>query len=66
MGIINGILKFVSTPLNWLGSAFSRGNVNNNTTNSVKVEVSNNSSQGIDPSQLAVDIGMQVQNALTR
>ena len=66
MDIINGILKFVTTPLNWLGNMFGSGNTNNTTTNTVTTNTTVNTSGGVNAEQLAVDIGLQVQNAMTR
>jgi hypothetical protein len=67
IGIINGILKFVTAPFNFFGKLFSGGSdTTNNTSNTVNVNTTVNSSGGVDTEQLALDIGMQVQNALTR
>ena len=66
MDIIDGILKFVTTPINWLGSLFGGGNTTNTTTNQVTTNTTINTSGGVNAEQLAVDIGLQVQNAMTR
>jgi len=64
MGIINGILKFVTTPLNWLGSLFNGGG-SNTTNNTANVNTTVNTTGGIDSEQLAIDIGLSVKNAMT-
>lgn len=66
-GIINGILEFVTTPLNWIGSLF--GESSNNTTNNNSTTNNNNinvtTSGGISSNQLALDIALQLQNVTT-
>lgn len=63
MGLIDGILKFATAPLNWLGSMFGGGG---STTNNKSVTVNNNisSSRELNSEQLAVDIGLSVRNAM--
>jgi hypothetical protein len=63
MGAINGILKFVTTPLNWLGNMFG-GSSSTTTNKTATVNTTINSYGGTSPEQLAIDIGMQVQGAL--
>lgn len=59
-GIINGILKLVTAPLNLLGQMFAGGSTTNNTTNN-NVNIS---AVGGDSRELAIDIGLQLQNVL--
>lgn len=64
-GIIEGILKFATAPIKLFGglaNAKERGN----TTNTVNISTNVNNNNKIDTEKLAVDIGLQVQNALTR
>lgn len=63
MGIIDGILKFVTAPLNWLGGGSSSSVTNNNRSVTVNNNIS--STGGINSEQLAVDIGLSVRNAMS-
>jgi hypothetical protein len=63
MGIISGLLKFATTPLNWLGNLMGGSSVTNS-TKTANVSTTINSYGGTSPEQLAIDIGMQVQGAL--
>jgi hypothetical protein len=65
IGLLNGILEFVTMPLEGLGKLFGAGkSEGGNTTNNITVN--NSSYGGISDSDIAYDIGLQVQNALTR
>ena len=69
LGIINGILEFVSVPLNFIGWLFGGGgddsssSTTNNTTNNNNITVNN--ANGVSGQQLALDLSMQLQNATT-
>ena len=70
IGIIEGILQFATMPLNFLSSVFGGGDkTTKNTTNnnnSKQVTFNMYNEVGTDSSSLAMDIGLQVQNAMTR
>lgn len=66
-GIINGILEFVSAPLNFIGKLFrgSDSSTTNNTTNTTNNNNVTVNTTGISSKQLALDLSMQMQNATT-
>lgn len=68
IGVINGILEFVTTPLNLLGKVLKGGSDNSTTNNNATTNNNNitvNTNSGISGQQLALDISMQLQNVTT-
>ena len=64
MDLLNGILKFVTTPLNWLGKALGGNSSTVNNTKTATVSNVYNVNGGLNTEQLAIDIGLQLQSAL--